>query len=159
RMRLHGSACRRGGHRILKVSRPLANLEGREEIESNQRERGDSVPDARSELLGLNVCQHVKPHPGFMQRHFNRRSSPRTTEKQNIAVGVLELETAQTVISVFQWLGKLDIARSKFGRQCVRIRDVNERVPAGDTFFDISLVVRQGSYANVFEQDLRSAPA
>jgi hypothetical protein len=91
--------------------------------------------------------------------HFDRRSSPRTTEKQDIAVGVLELETTQTVSSVFQWLGKLDIARSKFGRQCVRIRDVNECVPAGDTFFDVSLVVRQWSYANVFEQDLRTAPA
>ena len=62
-------------------------------------------------------------------------SSPRATEKQDIAVGVLELETTQTVISVFQWLGKLDIARSKFGRQCVRLWDVNECVPARDTFF------------------------
>src|SRR5215470_9699145 len=83
----------------------------------------------------------------------------RMTEKQDIAVGVLKLETTQTVISVFQWLGKLDIARSKFGRQRVRIRDVNECVPAGDTCFDVSLVVRQWSHANVFEQDLRTAPA
>src|SRR6185503_16086780 len=81
------------------------------------------------------------------------------TEEQDIAVGVLQLKTTQTVISVFQWLGKLDIARSKFGRQCVRIRDVNECIPAGDTLFDVSLVVRQWSYANVFKQDLRTASA
>jgi hypothetical protein len=74
-----------------------------------------------------------------------------TTEKQNIAVGVLELETTQPVIRVFQWLGKHDIARSKFGRQCVRIRDVNECVPAGDTFFDVSLVVRNWS---AFEEEM-----
>src|ERR1041384_750968 len=86
-------------------------------------------------------------------------SSPRTTEKQDVAVSVFELETTQTVISVFQGLGKLDIARSKFGRQCVRIRDANECVPAGETFVDVSFVVRQWSYANVFEQDLRTAPA
>src|SRR5947207_2945056 len=91
--------------------------------------------------------------------HFDCRTSPRTTEKQEIAIGVLELETTQTVISVFQWFEKLDIARSKFGRQGVRIRDDNECVPAGDTFFDVSRVVRHWSYANVFEQDLRTASA
>src|ERR1041384_839458 len=86
-------------------------------------------------------------------------SSPRTTEKQDVAVSVFELETTQTVISVFQGLGKLDIARSKFGRQCVRIRDANECVPAGETFVDVSFVVRQWSYANVFEQAPRPPPA
>src|SRR6185312_12452925 len=78
-------------------------------------------------------------------------------EEQDIAVGVLELETAQSVMSVFQRLEKLDIARSKFGRQCIRIRDVNECVPAGDTFFDVSLVVRHWIYTNSFEHDHRTA--
>src|SRR5262249_4497655 len=63
------------------------------------------------------------------------------------------------VTRVFQWLGKIDISRSKFGRQRVRIRNVNECVPAGDTLFDVSLVVRDWSHANSFEQDLRTAPA
>ena len=101
----------------------------------------------------------VKPCASSHSRTFGIIASPRTTEKQDIAVDVLELETTQTVIGVFQWLGQLDIARSKFGRQCVRIRDVNECVPPGDTLFDISLIVRQWSHANVFEQDLRTAPA
>ena len=88
-----------------------------------------------------------------------RNRSPRATKKQDIAIGILDFETTQTVISVFQRLGKLDIARGKFGRQCVRIGDGNERVPASDTLFDVSRVVWHWSYANVFEQDLRSASA
>src|SRR6185503_16285767 len=62
-------------------------------------------------------------------------------------------------MGISQWLEKLDIARSKFGRQCVRIGNVDECVPAGDTFFDVSRVVRHWSYAYVFHQDLRTAPA
>src|SRR5256885_8078743 len=84
------------------------------------------------------------------------RSSSRTTEEQDIAVAVLELETSQTVISILQWFGKLDIARGKFGRQCIRIRDVKVSVPAGDAFFDVSLVVRQRIYTNVLKHDHRT---
>src|SRR5688572_31395386 len=62
-------------------------------------------------------------------------------------------------MSVFQWREKLDIARSKFGGQSVRIRDDNECVPAGDTFLDVSRVIRHRGYADVFHQDLRPAPA
>jgi hypothetical protein len=43
-------------------------------------------------------------------------SSSRAAEEQDVAVRVLELETAQTVMSIFQWFRELDIARSKFGR-------------------------------------------
>src|SRR6187455_2840867 len=60
---------------------------------------------------------------------------------------------------VSQWLEKLDIARSKFGRQCVRVRDDNKCVPAGDTLSDVSGVVRHRSHTDFFEQDLRTAPA
>ena len=88
-----------------------------------------------------------------------RPRSPRTTEEQDIAVDVFEFETPQTVMGVLQWLRKLDITRSKFGCQCIRIRDVKVSVPAGDAFFHVSLAVRQWSYANVFEQDLRTASA
>src|SRR5438046_49521 len=56
--------------------------------------------------------------------------SPRTTEKQKIAIGVLELEATQPVICVSQRLEKFNVARSKFGCQCVRIGDDDERVPA-----------------------------
>src|SRR5678816_494643 len=62
-------------------------------------------------------------------------------------------------MSVSQWLEELDIARCKFGGQCIRIRDDNECVPAGDTFLDVSRVVRHGRDANGFHQDLRTAPA
>jgi hypothetical protein len=47
----------------------------------------------------------------------------------------------------------------KFGRQCVRIEDDNECVPAGGTFLDVSRAIRCGGYANIFQQDLRTAPA
>src|SRR5262245_49931402 len=86
-------------------------------------------------------------------------SSPGTTEKQDIAVGVLELETAHTVFSVCKRLENLDIARSKFGRQCIRVRDVDVCVPTGDALFDVSRVVGHWSYANLFEQNLGTAPA
>src|SRR5436305_183629 len=90
------------------------------------------------------------------QRARSGGSSPRTTEEQDIAVGVLELETAQTVVSVLQRLGKLDIARSKFSRQGIRIRDVKVCVPAGPR---LSPVVRQWIYANILEHDTRTASA
>src|SRR5687768_14210532 len=94
-------------------------------------------------------AESIKSFPG----------GPRTTKKQEVAVGVLDLETTQTVMSVFQWREKLDIARSKFGRECVRIRDDNECVPAGDPFLNVSRVVWHWSNANSFHQDLRPAPA
>src|SRR6266849_8536426 len=111
---------------------------------------------------GLPMALHVRSNGiagrDLPQERFMCRSSPRTTEEQDIAVGVLELETTQTVISVLQWLGKLDIARRKFGRQCIRIRDVKVSVPAGPAFFDVSLVVRQWIYTNVLEHDHRGTP-
>ena len=62
-------------------------------------------------------------------------------------------------MSVLQRYEELDIARSKLGGQCVRIRNGNECVPASDTLFDISRVVGLWSDANRFEQDLRAASA
>src|SRR5437667_2841346 len=84
------------------------------------------------------------------------RSSPRTTEEQDIAVDVLELETTQTVMRVLEWLGKLDIARSKFGRERIRIRDIQVSVPAGCR---VSLAVRQWSDLNGLEHEHRTASA
>src|SRR5207245_5458466 len=63
------------------------------------------------------------------------RSAYRTTEKEDVAVGVLELETAQPVISVFKWVGEFDIARNKFGRQCVTIWNINVCLPAAIPFW------------------------
>jgi len=63
------------------------------------------------------------------------------------------------LVEIIRGAATSDIARSKFGRQCVRIRNDHECVPAGDTFLDVSRVVRHWSYANVFHQDLRTAPA
>jgi hypothetical protein len=34
-------------------------------------------------------------------------------------------------MSVFEWFRKLDVARRKFGRQRIRIRNVKVSVPAG----------------------------
>src|SRR5262245_49618154 len=72
----------------------------------------------------------------------------RTTKKQEIAVGVLEFKSTQTVIRVSQRLEKLHIARSKFGRQCVRLRDGNEGVPAGDPLLDVARVVWHWRYVS-----------
>src|SRR5947207_2436024 len=80
-----------------------------------------------------------------------------TTEKQDVAIGVLELETTQTIVRVLERFRKLYIARSEFGRQRIRVRNVKVSVPASDTFFDVSRVVRQWVYANVFKHDHRTA--
>src|SRR4030095_292448 len=84
-----------------------------------------------------------------------------TTKKQNVAVRVLYREATQSVIAVCvicERLKKLDIARREFRCQPVRIRDVQERVPWGPAFLDVSRVVRHGIDANVFDNDRRAAP-
>src|SRR5258707_9928413 len=78
------------------------------------------------------------------------------TEKQDVAVRVLELESSKAVVSVLQWLGKLDIARSKFGRQCIRVWNIKVSVPPGRR---LSLVVRQWIYTNTLKHDHRSPSA
>src|SRR5918992_5969456 len=93
-----------------------------------------------------------------LQRSLHWPSCTGTTEKQNVSVGVLELESTQAVIVVLEWLRKLDIARREFCCQRVRIGDVEVSVPAGPAFFDVSLVVRQWIYANVLEHDHRGTP-
>src|SRR5436305_6399735 len=55
-----------------------------------------------------------------------------------------------------QWLGKLDIARSKFGRQCIRVRNTKVSVPAGRR---LSLVIRQWIYTNALKHDHRTPSA
>src|SRR5262245_17887605 len=87
-----------------------------------------------------------------------RRRSARSSEEQDIAVGVLERETAQPVVRVLERLDEFDVARSELGRQCVGIRNVNESVPACDALLDIPRVVRDWCDANRLEQDLRAAP-
>src|SRR6185295_10930640 len=85
--------------------------------------------------------------------------SQSATEEQDIAIGVLERETTQTVVSVFERFAKLDMTRGKLGRQHVRIGNVNECIPARDALLDISRVVRHWRYANGFQQDLGAASA
>jgi DNA phosphorothioation-dependent restriction protein DptG len=55
-------------------------------------------------------------------------------------------------MSILEWFREFDTSLQT-QRQRVRIRDLNKCVPAGETFFDVSRVVRQWSYTNVFEQD------
>src|SRR5258707_3265319 len=57
---------------------------------------------------------------------------------------------------VFEWFRKLDMARRKFGRQRIRIRNVKVSVP---TCRGLSIVVREWIYTDVLEHDHRAAPA
>jgi len=87
----------------------------------------------------------------------------RTAEEQDVAVRVLELETTQAVMGVLQWLGKLDIARRKFGRQRIRIRNVKVSVPTcrglslvvsvrrKNTFFEIATTLVAGDMPSTVE--------
>ena len=81
----------------------------------------------------------------------------RTTEEQDVAVSVLEFESTQAIIGIFEWFGKLDMARRELRRQRVRIGDIEVGVPAGDAFLDVSRVVRHGIDADVLEHDHRRA--
>src|SRR5215217_5497109 len=81
----------------------------------------------------------------------------RTTERQNVAVSVPEFESTQPIIGIFEWFGKLDIARRELCRQRVWIRDMEVRVPAGDAFIDVSCVVRHWINTDVLEHDHRGA--
>src|SRR5262249_44174939 len=83
-------------------------------------------------------------------------SLPWTAEEQHVAVDVLELETAQTVVVVLQRRGERDVARSELGRERIGIRNVEVRVPASTR---LALAVRQRSHADVLEQDHRAASA
>src|SRR2546423_10785963 len=78
----------------------------------------------------------------------------RTPEKQNVAVNVLEFESTQTIMGVFEWFGKLDIARREFCRQRVRIGDIQVRVP---TRLRFSYMVRKRIDTNGLEHDHRAA--
>jgi hypothetical protein len=62
-------------------------------------------------------------------------------------------------MSVFQRFRELDIARGEFSGQRVGVGDADECVPPGDPLLHVPGVVRYRSNADVFEQDLRTAPA
>src|SRR5437773_596002 len=81
-------------------------------------------------------------------------------EEQQIAVSILHFKSPQTILGVIllEWLKKLDIARREFRRQCIRIWDMKEGVPAGNTLLDISRVVRRRFDADVLQKDRRPTP-
>jgi hypothetical protein len=73
-------------------------------------------------------------------------------QKQNVAVSVLEFESAQAAIGLGEWFEKLDVARRELCRQRVRIGDMEVGVPAGYALLDVSRVVRHRIDADVLEQ-------
>src|SRR6267142_6964040 len=81
-------------------------------------------------------------------------------EEQHIAVSVLEFKSPQTIIGivVLEWSKKLNIARREFCRQCIRIWDMKVSIPAGNTFFDISRVIRHWIDTDVLQDDHRGTP-
>src|SRR5215469_10722552 len=105
---------------------------------------------ANETLAGLNP--HTIP---FTRLQFDLDSWPSTTKKQNIAVSVLEFESTQAIPGIFEWLEKLNIARRELRRQRIGIGDLEVGVPAGDTFLDVSRVVRHWIYSDVLEHDHR----
>jgi hypothetical protein len=85
--------------------------------------------------------------------------SPRASKEQDVAVSILQRETAETIVSVFQWLDKVDMTRSKLGRQSIRVRNIKKGVPASDSLLDVSRGVWLWLNANSFEQNLSAAAA
>lgn len=78
-------------------------------------------------------------------------------EEQNVTVGVLEFESAQSVMGIFQRLREFDIARRKFCSQSVRIGDINISVPGGAAFANVSRVIWHRLGADTFKKDHRPA--
>src|SRR5579862_625363 len=98
----------------------------------------------------------VLGYKGARRKRLALRNA-RTAKKQNVAVGVLELESTQAIMGIFEWFGKLHMARRKFCCQRVRIGNTEVRVPTRPAFFDVSLVVRKWFYTHVLEHDHRGA--
>lgn len=66
------------------------------------------------------------------------------------------LETAQTVMSILEWLREVDISRCELSRQRVRIRNQEISVPASCR---LPPVVWEWIYTDTLEQDHGATPA
>src|SRR6266404_1856387 len=95
----------------------------------------------------------------MLKRAVNAAGSlcPGTSKKQNVTVGVLEFESTQSVMCIFEWLGKLDSARRKFRSQSVRIGNINISVPWRAAITHVPRVVRHRHGADFLEKDHRPA--
>src|SRR5437763_6245416 len=74
----------------------------------------------------------------------------RATEEQDVTVGVLELEAAQTVMSILEWFREFDISRRKLSVQRLRIRNIEISVPASCR---VPPIVREWIYLDTLEHD------
>src|SRR5437868_7508043 len=79
------------------------------------------------------------------------------SEEQNVTVGILEFESTQSVMCIFEWLGKLDSARRKFRSQRVRIGNINISVPWRAAQAYVPRVIRHRLGADCLEKDHRPA--
>jgi hypothetical protein len=79
--------------------------------------------------------------------------STRAAEVQDIAVGVLNFETAEVVGVVFDGTKEAEIARGEFGGDGIRIRCVDVCVPGEVAFFDVASVIGDGLDPDRLEHD------
>lgn len=80
-------------------------------------------------------------------------SLTRPPEEQQAAIGIFDFKSPQIVTVVHEWLKQIDIARREFRRHCLRIRDKEIGVPAGNALLDISRVVRHWIDTDVLHHD------
>src|SRR3954464_7953524 len=85
-----------------------------------------------------------------------RTSGPGMAEKQDVAIEVLDLESPQTIMRVFERFRELHVTRRELGGQRIGIGNGKIRVPSGARF---ALVVRQWIHPDGLEHDHRAASA
>src|SRR5262249_22659101 len=120
-----------------------------------------SAPMAARSRSRANEAAAARSRSGCLSAGKDRLTGSRagTTEKQDVAVGVLELESPQAITRILEWFGELDTARREFCRQRIRIGNIEVGVPTSDTLLNVSRVVRHRVDADGLEHDHRGAAA
>src|SRR6202034_3585241 len=86
-----------------------------------------------------------------------RRPLPWTTEEQDVAVGIANLEAPKTVACVFERHAKCDAMVGEFGGQRIRIGDIDEGIQPQ---VGMTSGVRQRHYVSFgFDKDLGAVAA
>jgi hypothetical protein len=76
----------------------------------------------------------------------------RTSKKQNVAIGILKLESSQSVVRVLQRYREVSTSRRKLCGQRIGIRDAEEGIPSG---LWLTSAIRERLYTDRLDHDHR----
>ena len=121
---------------------------------------GKRAGNVGSEEQGYDLPNHghsVRQRLRDDRRRCRGPQLPGTAKEQNVAIGVADLETAQTVVRVLERLAEGCAMVGKFGGKSIGFRRINKCVPS---HVAMPLRIREGRDIFVgFDQDLGSVAA